>query len=491
MRMILLALLFVVPNAQASKDYSGLLSSSTSHVCALARDEVHCFWNDSFGYDVTDLSRYQILKNPRKVITHDSDICAIDDDGLKCWGGHFAHTDNSKIPKLINPRSFSGFAMKEACALDDTGIVCWTEYGQIVKPPELKNPKAVVATMTRLCALDEVGVQCWGKDPQVQIPPLENPRELAASDNNVCVLDDDGIHCFDHLGIQKPILGVNNPHMLAAGDDHVCAVTDDGVRCWEFKGARTSDAVPMEVPPLKNIRALVAGRWHTCALDDDGVHCWGKMGSNQDLQEAHAPALQFWPTVADPGFYPDEVSEFLDVVATVSSSARGTLFSNLGAFAESNINAIKVISQPDVDAANFLLVALVAPAIQMGDSDYFVKTLIPAYNLSLLKFSQKTGVSNIADIPATDLNKRIAIKIIQESLAPMKDFVSSQDQIEIQKLIQLIGKATANPTRHAVQDVLSKLKTQDGIFTKLNTSSKTAFLTSTLKSSAAWLESKQ
>jgi hypothetical protein len=489
MRMILLGLLFISPNVHAAKDYSAILSASAAFACALARGEVRCFWNDGSGNDLTELSKSQVLKNPSKVIAHDSDICAIDDDGLKCWGGpHFRRVDNSKIPKLVNPRAFTGFTYRQACALDDTGIVCWTKDGEIVKTPAFKNPRAVVASESDLCALDDVGVQCWGRNgPQLKVPYLKNPRELAASYNNICAIDDVGIHCFYDNGIKEPIVGLKNPHMLAVGDDHVCAVVDDGVQCWVL-GWNQGQA---DVPPLKNPKALVAGRFYTCALDDLGVHCWGIMGPGRRIEKGKTPNILFWPTVANPGFYPNEIPQFLSIASTVSSSARRSLFLNLSAYAESEINEIKVISPSDLDAANFLLVSLVGPAIQMGDSDYFVKTLIPAYNLSLQRFSSKTGISNMEAIPPTELNNRIALKIIHESLKLMKEFVSSSDQIEIEKIILLVGKAMASPKQQSVLELTTALKNQTAILNKISALPKTAFLVSTVNTAANWLESKQ
>src|SRR5690606_3860298 len=48
--------------------------------------------------------------------------CAIDDDGVKCWGKN--EQGQLDVPSLIKPR-FVSAGYKHACAIDDDGVKCW------------------------------------------------------------------------------------------------------------------------------------------------------------------------------------------------------------------------------------------------------------------------------------------------------------------------------------------------------------------------------
>jgi|688.fasta_scaffold185059_1 hypothetical protein len=69
----------------------------------------------------------------------DNHTCALDDEGVKCWGA----------------KDFSGHPGK-------------VDGGQTHVPADLKNPRYVVAGDPTSCALDDEGVKCWGE------PKLEN-----------------------------------------------------------------------------------------------------------------------------------------------------------------------------------------------------------------------------------------------------------------------------------------------------------------------------
>jgi len=50
------------------------------------------------------------------------------------------------------------------CAIDDEGVKCWgyNEYGQTNVPQGLKNLRTVSAGYQHTCAIDSEGVKCWG-----------------------------------------------------------------------------------------------------------------------------------------------------------------------------------------------------------------------------------------------------------------------------------------------------------------------------------------
>ena len=119
--------------------------------------------------------------------------CAIDDNGLNCWGTGWI-SDPSQIPVLSNPTKVT-VGQAHACALDDS-VSCWgyNEEGQ-TDIPALNNPYVIVARIDTTCALDDDGLAVLGRqlDAQNDVPALVNPREVALGFHNTCALDDTGI----------------------------------------------------------------------------------------------------------------------------------------------------------------------------------------------------------------------------------------------------------------------------------------------------------
>jgi len=78
------------------------------------------------------------LKNPHQVSAGGYHTCAIDDEGVKCWGHNVFVGTN--VPALKNPHQLSaGFS--QTCAIDDEGLKCWgyNGPGQQMNVSDLKN----------------------------------------------------------------------------------------------------------------------------------------------------------------------------------------------------------------------------------------------------------------------------------------------------------------------------------------------------------------
>jgi hypothetical protein len=470
MKSIILALILISPMAKAALNPFDQIAAGKDHNCAIDYNGAHCWNGNRYGE-----ANVPVLKNPRKIVASYGITCALDEVGTHCWGNNASGLSN--VPPLKNPKDIAvaGFY---ACAIDDNGVRCWGSSEDDHKvPPTLKNPRQISVGRNHSCALDDLGVQCWGDSQygQLRVPSLKNPRKIATGGDTSCALDDSGIQCWggNFAGVATPP-ALKNPQGISMGDMAACAVDDNGVHCWGF----LLDGIQEDQPHFRNPVAVTVGDNRLCALDDEGLQCWGK---NWGASVWPRDSLHFGPTFSNPRFYVDEFSTFLRRISAASTKARNELFLNLADFADVNLDRYGVLSKETLANANYLLASLLDSAIRTGDSAYYLSTVIPAYEDSM-------KANHVAVVPQTALNQQVALKVIQASLSAAKSLLLPDEQAEIQKTIQLVGKAMVNPSEQAVQDVLSTLKTQDGIFAKLNASTKTAFLVSTVKASADWLE---
>lgn len=241
------------------------------HTCALDDDGLRCWGDTSASNEPDDLNK------PLIVSVGYVHTCALDADGLSCWGEN--GDGQITVPVLSNPQAVSA-GYFHTCALDDSGINCWgrNSDGQTTVPA-LSNPVAVSTGGYHTCALDNNGLNCWGKnqDGQITVPTLDNPRAVSAGGSHTCALDDTGVSCWGRGSEgQTTVPTLINPVAISAGGRHTCALDDNGVSCWGQNSSRQT-AVPTLMRPF----SVSAGESHTCALDDAGVHCWGSGSSDQ------------------------------------------------------------------------------------------------------------------------------------------------------------------------------------------------------------------
>lgn len=250
------------------------LSAGEKHTCAIDNDGVKCWGRNTFGQRSTPA-----LSNSTEVSAGGNHTCAIDDNGLTCWGDNVF--GQNSVPVLSTPTQLSA-GNNHTCAIDSNSVKCWGHngFGQL-NVPELSNPTQINAGGDHTCVLNDTGVVCWGRNEHRQndAPVLSNPRQVTAGKNHACALDDNGVICWGSNGFgQLNVPALSNPTKISAGDGHTCAINDSGVKCWGDNTANQST-----VPALSNTTLLSAGGKHTCALDNDEMKCWGNNEYRQTL----------------------------------------------------------------------------------------------------------------------------------------------------------------------------------------------------------------
>ena len=139
--------------------------------------------------------------------------CAIDDEGVKCWGEN--EHSQLEVPPLSNPMQISS-SFLHTCAIDDTGVVCWgwNRYKQLENIPAINDLQEISAGYYSTCVIDQGDVVCWGAqnisrvkillaykdkwDPVARfpVPQAKNPRSLSVGANHGSVIDDSGVICW-------------------------------------------------------------------------------------------------------------------------------------------------------------------------------------------------------------------------------------------------------------------------------------------------------
>ena len=112
-----------------------------------------------------------------------------------CWGRN--DSQQSDVPDtLVNPIQVSA-GLEHSCAVDDNGVTCWGKAGSHrVVPDTLVNPTSVSAGGLSTCAIDDSGVTCWGAPGIVNVPSLSNPTQVTVGFDHACAQDDTGVVCW-------------------------------------------------------------------------------------------------------------------------------------------------------------------------------------------------------------------------------------------------------------------------------------------------------
>jgi hypothetical protein len=430
---------------------SFMVSPGRHHTCALDAEGVKCW---GFGSNGQTNMLGLALKSPIQVSAGWAHTCALDAEGVKCWG----FGSEMPIPSLKSPVQVSA-GYWHTCALDAEGVKCWgtNHAGQLIVPA-LKSPTQVSAGYHHTCALDADGVKCWGNIGEAIVPALKLPTQVSVGADHTCVLDADGVKCWglNKYG-QTKVPTLKSPTQVSAGGNSTCALDAEGVKCWG-DGQFGQTTVPYLNRPIQ----VSVGYNHACALDTDGVKCWG----NNNSHELNAPAILFDLAGSAVPFVTAARAEYLEPSANFNVGVKSKAY--------------------------YLKCLLISPAILSNDSTYFLEKFLPKFQKTIEWLQQAFSFGgDIREIPDAEEHRKLAIMSIQSALSVSLSFTATDEQASIQDVIRAAGGALAEPMNsQKIKDLVLQIDALSAGKQKLKSSSKSAFLVDSLELAANWLREK-
>jgi Regulator of chromosome condensation (RCC1) repeat len=237
------------------------------------------------------------LTKVKQIAMGDSHACALDSDGVKCWGSNFAGPGVKDgpldVPPLKEPKEIaSGY--RHSCAVDKDGIKCWgNSWWGRAEPPQMSNPQKL--RMNGLtCAQDDVGIHCWGgakgKYDHYDVKEVDDYTVLG-----MCVLSHNKLKCLGDNQFAKNIPPFEKVLQIAEGASsyHICLLHEEQkqrkVSCFDLITGTDQLYGYTKVPELEDPTAVYVGEYTSCAQTKKGLICWGNLNQSLPLPSLQNP----------------------------------------------------------------------------------------------------------------------------------------------------------------------------------------------------------
>lgn len=271
-----------------------------------------------------------------------------------------------------------------------------------------------------------------------------------------------------------------------------CFKNEIGLRCFNEEGIKTIEFLNSdygEILDYREIRPYTGGD-SFCVLTVKGEYCSESKCKFKDIPDnptgettcswAWEPFLK----VRSNTFYhiKDHLGEFLKLSPL---SKINLIYDSIEFSEKSNI--------PVHSSSSYLLHRLLQPTLTSIDSKAVAEKLRDGtdFDIILKKMEAVNEISNINQVEATEINRKIAVMFLTTSTETAFEFLSLQDRAQLQNLVRLLGQANANLMDNAVlKSLIQEFKNQKSIFDKLTSSTKSKFLVDTIDQTLAWLEAK-
>lgn len=267
-------------------------------ICGVVGDGTTECWGQALGNALTSgmgstpllPTRVPNLDGASDLVANSSNVCAIYNGGVKCWGNNSegqigdgtqaaksVPTQVSGLTSGVTQIAISPYGTNSACAIQSGALKCW---GYVFSTNSTNTtPITVIASgvdkitigQNHACAIVSGAAKCWGTNSSGQIGDGTKVSKTAPT---------------QVTGLST---GVTD---LSAGLNYTCAIQSGSAKCWGINStgqigdgsslttARTS---PSQVSGITSgASKIVTTNEATCALVSNSVECWGYSG-NGDL----------------------------------------------------------------------------------------------------------------------------------------------------------------------------------------------------------------
>jgi hypothetical protein len=164
--------------------------------------------------------------------------CILIDGQARCWGKGNAGLV-LKAPQLNQPYDLAmegDTRTSFACALDQDGIKCWGDKkSSRLNPPAISDPIDLALSLKFGCALSKQELKCWGDTASLSEKPqtkFDNAQALALETRSLCVIDDGYPRCWGSNSKRKPPSSIASATEITNSLSTTCVIEQSGVTCW-------------------------------------------------------------------------------------------------------------------------------------------------------------------------------------------------------------------------------------------------------------------
>ena len=267
---------------QCEAYYRGLtgvteVSTGKWHTCAIVNFAVRCWGENRFD----QLNVPGLLANPRQISSGDVHTCVLvdTDTGFSCWGEGYTNFKGPAV-NLINIKEIQAGTYFATCAIDDNGLVCWgSEQTSLVYnyPQNLTSPHGLVVKHDQACVIDDGQPICWGSKYAINNVPaeLEGVSSIALGYDEACAIASGRVHCWggsDYPRGTLKIVDISSATQLDLNLGSGCALTSSKFSCWGYKFSDLQAFESLISEPKK----ISLNDHHGCAIDGTELLCIGR-----------------------------------------------------------------------------------------------------------------------------------------------------------------------------------------------------------------------
>lgn len=303
------------------------IAAGDKHTCVLDGEDVHC----NHVYKTWTQPK---LKRVREIAAIENVACALDQEGMKCWGED-ERSQKFLIGGLKKPRLLTagGYLVPEreawrtqytsVCVVDGDELHCQGNVtkGKVALKRSLKNPRYIAVGISRVCVLDDLGIICNKDFPaEADFKPSDNFQQVE-NEPHACQFQDGEVTCgfMTNMTPQKMRLPIKPLFIVPGRTRNMCAVAEDfEMFCWGEANTNVPWRVPtdftkfivaresmctlspagvrcfgsdidgaLQVPDLRKPYDIAGSSAGACALDDEGVKCW-----RDNFRDSYVPYLK-------------------------------------------------------------------------------------------------------------------------------------------------------------------------------------------------------